>query len=146
MRDKKNKLSMCLDWANHLMIVTVLVICPDSIECEDMACEPWALHQATKIIDIPEVRLIKGSEIYGATQVLTGECSKCGTLYSADHECLTENITSEETCNCKVYLNSAIYQKIGQSLWVDRVFSKMECIVSMHQSLHIWNTGIIALA
>ena len=67
--------------------------------------------------------LLKGSDIYQNISVLTGQCSKCKTLYSADHETLSEAVSEEETQNRKIYLNSAIYLKVGQSIWVDRVFS-----------------------
>ena len=69
--------------------------------------------------DIPTLTLIKGNEIYKNAYVLTGTCSSCKTLYLADrkHSSDDNNIVSQ------VYLNSAHYLKVGQSLWVDRVFS-----------------------
>jgi len=93
------------------------------------------------------VTLIKGSEIYNNTPVLTGECTICRTLYSADHEHLTENVTATETCCQKLYLNSATYLKIGQNLWVDRVFSNavVNGMYSFHASaaayMEYWNNS-----
>ena len=60
--------------------------------------------------------------MYQNVPVLTGQCSKCKTSYSADHETLSEVVSEEETQNRRIYLNSAQYLKVGQSLWVDRVF------------------------
>ena len=97
-------------------IQLVLVICPRSTTCEDMNCEPQSLTQGTKPCDIPKVTLIKGTTIHKNVPSLTGQCPKCSTLYSADHERVLKNTntTSKEyTC---VYLNSALYLKIGQNL------------------------------
>ena len=97
-------------------IQLVLVICPRSTTCEDMNCEPQSLTQGTKPCDIPKVTLIKGTTIHKNVPSLTGQCPKCSTLYSADHKQLVKNTntTSKEyTC---VYLNSALYLKIGQNL------------------------------
>jgi CxC5 like cysteine cluster associated with KDZ transposases len=92
------------------------------------------------------VTLVKGSDIYQNAPVLTGQCGKCKTLYSADHETLSEAVSEDETRNRRNYLNSAKYIKVGfgltesfQMLWL------MACITSMHQHLHIRNTGIIVL-
>jgi CxC5 like cysteine cluster associated with KDZ transposases len=65
------------------------------------------------------VTLIKGSEIYKNGQVLTGYCPSCQTAYLADQEQALQ-VGNRHT---RVYLNSAKYLKVGQSLWVDRVFS-----------------------
>lgn len=59
--------------------------------------------------------------MYKNVWVLTGQCSICETKYSADHEQAVEN--KEENRYSKVYLNSAKYLKVGQKLWVDRLFS-----------------------
>ena len=92
------------------------------------------MHQITRTQDIPKVTLVKGSEIYQNVSVLTGQCSKCKTLYSADHETLSEVVSKEETCNRRIYLNSAKYLKVGQSIWVDRVFSN--AVVNGMYSFH----------
>jgi hypothetical protein len=87
--------------------------------CETAACHSQALHQITPIQDIPYVTLIKNSVIYENVLVLTGQCSTCKTKYVADHERAVE----EDGGHSRVYLNSAKYLKIGQSLWVDHKFS-----------------------
>jgi len=51
--------------------------------------------------------------------VLTGQCPTCKTKYVADHETAVE----EDGEHSRVYLNSAKYLKVGQSLWVDCKFS-----------------------
>jgi hypothetical protein len=107
-------------------IKPVLVICPKSVVCEDLDCSPLdcsprSLIQGTKPRDIPKVTLIKSTAIYKNVPLLTGQCPKCLTLYSADHERVLQNVANREYTS--VYLNSALYLKVGQSLWVDRVFS-----------------------
>jgi hypothetical protein len=92
------------------------------------------MHQITKTQDIPKVKLVKGSDIYQNVSVLTGQCFKCKTLYSADHESLCETVSEEETRNRRIYLNSAKYLKVGQSVWVDRVFSN--AVVNGMYSFH----------
>jgi CxC5 like cysteine cluster associated with KDZ transposases len=67
-------------------IQPVLVICPRSTICEDMTCSARSLVQGTKLSNIPKVTLIKGTMIYKNVPLLTGQCPKCSTLYSADHE------------------------------------------------------------
>jgi len=54
--------------------------------------------------------------------VLTGKCPNCKTLYAADHERF-EDISTVENSFKRVYINSAKYLKIGQSIWVDRGFA-----------------------
>jgi hypothetical protein len=75
--------------------------------------------------------------------VLTGKCPVCQTLYHADHE-RTPNLTNANQWN-RVYLNSAKFLKVGQSLWVDRLFSNgvMNGMYSFHASAaaytEFWN-------
>jgi hypothetical protein len=71
-----------------------------------------------KIRDIPQVALIKGCTTYANVPVLTGECPKCKSLYFADHE----HVAEQGGKYSRVYLNNARYLKVGQALWVDRVF------------------------
>src|SRR5277367_6915374 len=66
-------------------IQAVQVICPYSITCETASCNPRSLLQKAKLVDIPRVTLIKGSEIYENVQVLKGYCPACQTTYFADH-------------------------------------------------------------
>jgi hypothetical protein len=126
-------------------IQPVLVICPRSVICEDMNCSPRSLVQATKPRDIPKVTLIKSTAIYKNVPVLTGQCPKCSTLYSADHERMLKNAATNE-CS-RLYLNSALYLKVGQSLWVDRIFSAavVNGMYSFHASssayFEYWNNS-----
>ena len=91
--------------------------------------------------------VVKGSDIYQNVPVLAGQCSKCKTLYSADHETLSEAVSEEETRNRRIYLNSAKYLKVGQSSWVDRVFSNavINGMYSFHASAsayrEYWNNN-----
>ena len=52
--------------------------------------------------------------------MLSGKCPQCKTIYYADHE-TSEPIDKDG--GTKFYLNNAKYLKVGQSVWVDRVFS-----------------------
>ena len=126
-------------------IQSVLVICPRSVVCEDMNCGPRSLVQETRPRDIPNVTLIKGTAIYKNVPVLTGQCLKCSSLYSADHERVVQNAEKKEYTS--VYLNSALYLKVGQSLWVDRIFSTavLNAMYSFHASssayIEFWNNS-----
>ena len=145
--NSRGKFQGKLKTISHAQIQPVFVICPDSIECEEISCEPWAVHQITKTRDIPKVTLVKGSDIYQNVSVLTGQCFKCKTLYSADHETLSEVVSEGETRNRRIYLNSAKYLKVGQSVWVDRVFSNavVNGMYSFHASasayMEYWNNS-----
>lgn len=97
-------------------------ICPISFTCGTLSCQGRSLFQSTLERDIPKATLIKGHIVHQDVPVLTGKCRKCGTLYLADHERFLDESTIEPKLK-RVYLNSAKYLKIGQSLWVDRVFS-----------------------
>ena len=116
---KSGKIKHRLTTISHHKIAAVHVICPASIECEDINCQPLALHQNTRLRDIPKVTLIKGTIIYKQVYVLTGKCSLCDANYHADHEGLNQTSGRKN----RLYLNSAKYMKIGQTIWVDRSFS-----------------------
>ena len=128
---------------SHASIQAAQVICPNAVVCETITCNPWSLLQITKPQDIPRVTLIKGSTIYKNVQVLTGRCPKCKTLYLADQECVVE----PDGRYTRVYLNSAKYLKIGQSLWVDQLFSNavLNAMYSFHASAaayrEFWNNS-----
>jgi hypothetical protein len=113
------------------------------MECEDIGCDPCALHQATRERDIPKVTLIKGNKIYKNVALLSGNCPKCDTLYYADHESLDRSTDNPQ----RVYLNSAKYLKVGHGVWVDRVFSSavVNGIYSFHASaaayMEFWNNS-----
>jgi CxC5 like cysteine cluster associated with KDZ transposases len=74
--------------------------------------------------------LIKGSTTHENVQVLTGKCPRCKTTYLADRE----HVMESDGRYTRVYSNSAKYLKIGQSLWVDRVFSN--AVVNAMFSFH----------
>lgn len=98
------------------------VICPPSFACETQDCSPRSLLQSTKDRDIPLVTLIKGQTVYQNVPVLTGKCPNCKTSYAADHERFEDTSTIQNTMK-RVYINSAKYLKIGQSIWSDRGFA-----------------------
>jgi CxC5 like cysteine cluster associated with KDZ transposases len=110
-----------LNPVSHKTIQPVHVLCPIATECETQNCNGQSLLQNTATRDIPDVTLIKNSVMYKNVPVLTGQCSTCQTKYFADHEWAIENDHQDK--HNKVYLNSAKYLKVGQNLWVDRLFS-----------------------
>ena len=67
-------------------IQPVITICPQAVECETYSCSGHSLVQSTRDCDLPHVTLIKGTKCYENVHVLSGKCSKCKTLYYADHE------------------------------------------------------------
>ena len=115
---------------SYKSIKAAQVICPHSITCETASCNPCSLLQNSRLRDIPRVTLIKGSDIYENVQVLTGYCPSCKTTYHADHE----RVLQDDNRHTRVYLNSAKYLKVGQNLWVDRVFSN--AVVNGMYSFH----------
>ena len=46
--NSRGKFQGKLKTISHAQIQPVLVICPDSIECEEISCDPWAVHQITR--------------------------------------------------------------------------------------------------
>ena len=129
---------------SHAEIQPVYVICPISSTCKTVTCNPCGLQQATRARDIPLVTLIKGTTIHHNVPVLTGKCPSCMTSYSADHE----RFSSEAENDWKrTYLNSAKYFKVGQTLWVDRVFSNavLNGMYNFHASaaayMEFWNNS-----
>jgi CxC5 like cysteine cluster associated with KDZ transposases len=122
-----------LQTVSHDAIKPIYIICPDTMECETMDCNPRSLLLGTKWADTPSVTLIKGTSIFEDAHVLTGKCPNCHTIYQADHERV--QIGDEDRWN-RVYLNSAKYLKVGRNTWVDRVFSKavMNGMYSFHAS------------
>ena len=129
---------------SHKEIQPVLMICPNSINCEDLKCEPRALLQSTEIKDISQVTLIKGTTIHEKAIVLGGSCTKCKTIYYADHERVLEPGGFDPS---RVYLNSAKYLKVGQNTWVDRTFAGaiLNGMYSFHASAsaftEFWNNS-----
>jgi hypothetical protein len=141
--NKKGQFQGKLNLVSQKAIEPVYVICPASMECETMDCNPRSLVQATRDRDIPKVTLIKGTNIYTDVPVLTGRCPDCETKYFADHERALQTYASDAWS--KVYLNSAKFLKVGTSVWVDCVFSKavLNGIYSFHASssayAEFWN-------
>ncbi len=127
---KSGKLKNKLATVSQHKIAAVHIICPASIECEDMNCKPFALAQNTRSRDIPKVTLIKGTAIYKRVPVLSGKCSHCDANYYADHEGLNQTSGRRN----KIYLNSAKYIKVGHHIWVDRPFSN--AVVNGMYSFH----------
>jgi len=128
---------------SYASIQAVQVICPHAVECETTTCNPRSLLQITRLRDIPRVTLIKGSKMHENVQVLTGHCPSCQTTYLADRE----RVLQSDNRHTRVYLNSAKYLKVGQSLWVDRVFSNtvLNGMYSFHASAsaftEFWNNS-----
>jgi CxC5 like cysteine cluster associated with KDZ transposases len=139
--DKHGQFQGKLKPISHSSIQAAQVICPNTAVCETITCNPRSLLQTTKVRDVPRVTLIKGSMIYDNVQVLTGRCPKCKTSYLADRERVLE---PNDKCT-RVYLNFAKYLKVGQSLWVDRIFSNavLNAMYSFHASAaaytEFWN-------
>lgn len=59
------------------LIAGVRLLCPSSVECVTASCQPRALRQATRERDVPQVRLIEGSQSHSQAYVLTGWCPTC---------------------------------------------------------------------
>ena len=127
---KSGKLRNKLGTISQHEVTAVYIICPASMECEDINCQPFALAQDTRSRDIPKVTFIKGTTIHKKVQVLSGKCSHCDAIYYADHE---GNDQTSGRKN-KIYLNSAKYIKVGRSIWVDRSFSN--AVVNGMYSFH----------
>jgi hypothetical protein len=141
--NKKGSFKGILKPVSQKAIQPVHILCPDSAICETLSCQPRSLLQWTKARDVPMVRLIKNFTVHEQVPVLSGYCPECKTIYYADHE---KTPSMQEGKHNKVYLNSAQYIKIGQNLWVDRLFTSgvLSGIYSFHASAAtyatFWNT------
>ena len=102
--DKNGKFQGKLEPTSHKAIQPVLIICPNSAFCVTKQCKQRSLLQHNLSNDVPQVTLIKNTKIYTGVPVLTGSSDENGAL-------------------SKVYINAAQYMKVGQTLWVDRIFS-----------------------
>ena len=120
---------------SHDKIQPALVICPTSFVCATQSCSPRSLLQTSRFRDVPLVTCIKGHTVHKNVPVLTGQCKSCQTSYSADHEWFQDLSTTSKPWK-RVYLNSAKYIKIGQALWVDRLFceSAVNAMYNFHAS------------
>src|SRR6202050_1754086 len=100
------------------------VISPASMQCQTQSCKGRSLHINVRDRDAPRATLIKGAKIYEEVLVLNGKCPLCKTIYYADHETSAPiDKNSGDDNGTEFYLNNAKYLKVGQSVWVDRVFS-----------------------
>jgi hypothetical protein len=143
--NKKGHLKTGLKPISYTEIEAVHIICPQSYQCVTSGCGFRSLVQTTKQRDIPLVTLVKNNTIHKDVPVLTGRCPNCMTSYSADHERTPE--INEENRFTNLYLNSAKFLKVGQSVWVDRVFSNavVNAMYSFHASassyMEFWNNS-----
>ena len=99
----------------------VYLVCPQAYQCVTESCQRYSLAQNTLFAQVPQVTLLKNGTVHQYAFVLSGKCSTCSTSYYADHDRAwnaTENQWEES------HLNSAVYIKLGQSLWADRMFTQ----------------------
>ncbi|KAF8239830.1 hypothetical protein L208DRAFT_1559891, partial [Tricholoma matsutake] len=143
--NKKGHLKTGLKPMSYTAIEAVHIICPQSYQCVTSGCGFQSLVQTTKQRDIPLVTLVKNNTIHKDVPVLTGRCPNCMTSYSADHKRTPE--INEENQFTNLYLNSAKFLKVGQSVWVDWVFSNaaVNAMYSFHASassyMEFWNNS-----
>ena len=89
------------------------------------------------------VTLIKGTKIHDHSYVLVEQCPNCNTRYHADHD--YEQMPGTSRNWSKTYINTATYLKVGQKIWVDRIFSNavLNGMYSFHGSsaayAEFWN-------
>ena len=134
--NEKKKFTGTLQPISHNSIQPARLICPQSSVCLTKGCDRCFLKQNTPTKDIPRVTLIKGTEVFENVRLLSGSCSNCETIYYADHE---RTAATEDTEAMQFFLNSAVYLKIGQNLWVDRKFST--AVMSGTYHLHASTSG-----
>ena len=132
--DENGHFSAPLQPVSHHSIHPIHVITPNTSTCVTPSCQHQALLVGSHWRDAPKVTLIKGksllytfdnllSNIFKGTTlfddayVVPGKCPKCLHIYYADHSHIPGQIPM---CT---FLNSAKYLKVGQSIWVDRIFS-----------------------
>jgi len=128
---------------SHSNIEPIRVLCPSNMVCLSSSClhTGRALHQHTKAEDIHTVKLIKGNIIYPNVTLLSAKCPSCRTIYHIDHDIIQQS----DGQSSQVYLRSASYLKIGQNIWVDRIFSSavLKGLYSFHASTaaytEFWN-------
>ncbi len=128
-------------------IAPVQIICPTTMVCTTNICQPFHLSLHSKKRDVPKVILIKGSTCIAKAYSLIGQCDKCKTIYTADHESYSDPINKETQKT--LFINSAKYLKVGSNIWVDRVFSNalLNGIYSFHASAsaytQYWNNSFM---
>jgi len=128
---KKANLKSALKPISYKAIEAVHIICPESYQCVTSGCGFRSLVQITRQRDIPLVTLVKNNTIHENVPVLTGRCSNCTTLYSADHERSPE--INEENKFTNLYLNSAKYNQSWSKYMGRSTFFKCccECYVQL---------------
>ena len=94
------------------------------------------LFTSTRDHDMSYATLIKGTQVYDDSPVVAGQCSKCKTIYYADHE---HSVHDQRPM--KLYLNSAKFLKVGQKVWVDRVFAN--AVVNGMDNLHASTSAFV---
>ncbi|CAA7271387.1 unnamed protein product [Cyclocybe aegerita] len=110
--------------------------------CTTPACQPHHISVFSWVRDIPKVTLIIGTTVSNNAYVVPGECTVCKTHYYPDHKDFPSPVYNQQR---EIHLNSARYLKIGQTLWVDRVFSKavLSATYNFHASANaytqFWN-------
>lgn len=114
-------------------IEPIFLICPQAYQCETASCAAYSLVQNTQYAQVPQVTLLKGSDVHRSAFVLAGKCSRCDTSYYADHD-RAWNEAEQRFDDC--HLNSAVYLKLGQSTWADRAFTNsiLNATYSFHAS------------
>ena len=135
--NNKQRFTGTLQRISHSSIQPALLICPNSSVCLTAGCGRCFLKQNTQTRHIPRVTLIKGTDIFKNVQLLSGYCNTCETIYYADHERTASTVNTEAM---QLYLNTALYIKVGQKLWVDRKFSTsvMNGTYHLHASTSGW--------
>ncbi|KAJ3494541.1 hypothetical protein NLJ89_g10785 [Agrocybe chaxingu] len=110
--------------------------------CTTSTCQPRHISVFSRVRDIPKVTLIIGTTVSNNAYVVPGECTVCKTRYYPDHKDFPSPVYNQRQ---EIHLNSARYLKIGQTLWVDRVFSKavLSATYNFHASANaytqFWN-------
>ncbi len=124
-------------------IEPIRLLCPSNIVCISSFCSKAgrSLIQSAKREDIPNITLIKNNTIYMNVTLLSAQCPACKTIYHVDHEMVKPPGGGQ----AQVYLNSALYIKIGRRIWTDHIFSSavLKGMYSFHASsaayTNFWN-------
>ncbi|KAM6503968.1 hypothetical protein JOM56_000911 [Amanita muscaria] len=133
--NKSGKFKGKLKPVSHKQVQPIHTLCPNTATCHTVS---W-----TKPRDVPLVRLIKNYTVYDNSPLYSGRCNECNTIYYADHE--RSQVPHDNGKHERVYLSTAKYIKVGQTLWVDRAFSTavLDGIYTFHASAaaytEFWN-------
>ena len=113
--DSKNRFKK--DMLPFQSIEPLYCISPNTAVCQRYDCDSNYLLCDGEWRDIPTVTLVKNNNLEADAYVFHGKCPKCQTMYYADH------MRIPDQTSMRVFLNDAKYLKVGQSIWVDRIFS-----------------------